>query len=66
MAVICKQLENLGTSQSLESALAALTRLDREFDRVKIEIEHESVIPRVLPGPECCEKWMNSSSDAEK
>jgi two-component system, sensor histidine kinase and response regulator len=50
MAVICKQLENLGTSQSLERALAALTRLDREFDRVKIEIEHESVIPRVLPG----------------
>ena len=50
MAVICKQLENLGTSQSLESALAALTRLDREFDRVKIEIEHESVIPRLLSG----------------
>jgi HPt (histidine-containing phosphotransfer) domain-containing protein len=45
MADICKQLENLGTTQSLEGAPAALERLDREFDRVKNEIEHESLIP---------------------
>jgi two-component system sensor histidine kinase/response regulator len=45
MAVICKQLENLGTTQTLEGASAALARLDHEFDRVKTEIEHESVIP---------------------
>jgi hypothetical protein len=45
MAVICKQLENLGTAQTLEGASAALARLDDEFDRVKTEIERESVIP---------------------
>jgi two-component system sensor histidine kinase/response regulator len=45
MAVICKQLENLGTAQTLEGASAALVRLDDEFDRVKTEIERESVIP---------------------
>jgi HPt (histidine-containing phosphotransfer) domain-containing protein len=45
MADICKQLENFGTAQSLEGAEAALARLDREFDRVKNEIENESLIP---------------------
>jgi HPt (histidine-containing phosphotransfer) domain-containing protein len=45
MAEICKQLENLGTSRSLEGAPVALALLDREFDRVKNEIEHESLIP---------------------
>ncbi len=45
MAVICRQLENLGTAHTLTGASAALVRLDHEFDRVKIEIEHESVIP---------------------
>jgi len=45
MANICKQLENLGTVGSLEGAPAALALLDREFDRVKNEIEHESLIP---------------------
>jgi two-component system sensor histidine kinase/response regulator len=44
MALICKQLENLGTAQTLEGASSALARLDDEFDRVKTEIEHESVI----------------------
>jgi two-component system, sensor histidine kinase and response regulator len=44
MAEICKQLENLGTSQNLEGAPAALARLDREFDRVKSEIKQESLI----------------------
>jgi two-component system, sensor histidine kinase and response regulator len=44
MADICKQLENLGASRSLEGAPAALALLDREFDRVKNEIEHESLI----------------------
>jgi HPt (histidine-containing phosphotransfer) domain-containing protein len=45
MADICKQLENLGTAQTLEGAPAALASLDREFDRVKTEIEYESLIP---------------------
>jgi HPt (histidine-containing phosphotransfer) domain-containing protein len=45
MADICKQLENLGAAQNLEDAPAALARLDREFDRVKTEIEHESLTP---------------------
>jgi HPt (histidine-containing phosphotransfer) domain-containing protein len=45
MADICKQLENLGASRSLEGAPAALALLHREFDRVKNEIEHESLIP---------------------
>ena len=44
MAEICKRLEDLGTSQSLEGAPAALACLDREFDRVKSEIEQESLI----------------------
>jgi two-component system, sensor histidine kinase and response regulator len=45
MADICKQLENLGSAENLEGASAALARLDREFERVKTEIEHESLIP---------------------
>jgi two-component system, sensor histidine kinase and response regulator len=45
MADICKQLENLGTARSLEGAPAALALLHREFDRVKNEIEHESLLP---------------------
>jgi two-component system, sensor histidine kinase and response regulator len=44
MADICKQLENLGPAQSLEGAQAALAGLDREFERVKNEIERESLI----------------------
>jgi two-component system, sensor histidine kinase and response regulator len=45
MAQICQQLENLGTAESVEGAPETLARLDREFDRVKNEIEQESVIP---------------------
>jgi HPt (histidine-containing phosphotransfer) domain-containing protein len=45
MAEICKRLEILGTARSLEGAPVALALLDREFDRVKDEIEHESLIP---------------------
>jgi len=44
MADICKQLESLGTAHSVEGAPAALAQLQREFDRVKTEIEQESVI----------------------
>jgi two-component system sensor histidine kinase/response regulator len=44
MADICRQLENLGAARSLEGAPVALGLLNREFDRVKIEIEHESLI----------------------
>jgi two-component system sensor histidine kinase/response regulator len=44
MSVICMQLENLGIAQTVEGASAVLARLDHEFDRVKTEIEHESVI----------------------
>ena len=43
MADICQQLENLGTAQSVEGAPEELARLDREFDRVKNEIEQESL-----------------------
>jgi PAS domain S-box-containing protein len=45
MADICKHLEGLGIVQSVEGALQELERLEREFDRVKTEIEQESVIP---------------------
>jgi two-component system, sensor histidine kinase and response regulator len=45
MADICQQLENLGLKQSVEGAPEELARLDREFDRVKTEIEQESLIP---------------------
>jgi len=44
MSAICMQLENLGIAQTVEGAPAVLARLDHEFDRVKTEIEHESVI----------------------
>jgi hypothetical protein len=44
MADICKQLENLGSAQSLEGAPLELARLEREFARVKNEIEEESLI----------------------
>ena len=44
MSIICMQLENLGIAQTVEGASAVLARLDDEFDRVKTEIEHESVI----------------------
>ncbi len=45
MADICKQLENLGTAQSVEGAPQELARLEHEFDRVKNEIEQENLIP---------------------
>ncbi len=45
MADICQQLENLGTAQTVEGAPEELARLHREFDRVKNEIEQESLIP---------------------
>src|SRR5271165_1849978 len=44
MADICQQLEKLGTAQSVEGAPEELARLDREFDRVKTEIEQERLI----------------------
>jgi two-component system, sensor histidine kinase and response regulator len=44
MADICQLLENLGTAQSVQGAPEELARLDREFDRVKNEIEQESLI----------------------
>ena len=44
MADICRQLENLGTAQSVEGAPQELARLEREFDRVKKEIKQESLI----------------------
>jgi len=45
MADICKQLENLGTAQSVEGAPQELARLECEFARVKNEIEQESLTP---------------------
>ena len=44
MADICQQLENLGTAKSAEGAPEELARLDREFDRVRNEIEQERLI----------------------
>ena len=44
MADICQELENLGNARSMEGAPEELARLDREFDRVKNEIEQESLI----------------------
>jgi HPt (histidine-containing phosphotransfer) domain-containing protein len=44
MADICQKLENLGNAQSVEGAPEELARLDREFDRVKNEIEEECLI----------------------
>ena len=41
MADICQQLEKLGTAKSVEGAPEELAQLDREFDRVKNEIEQE-------------------------
>ena len=41
MAEICQQLEKLGASQVLAGALEKLAQLEREFDRVKNEIELE-------------------------
>ena len=45
MAQICQQLENLGNAQSVERAPEELARLDLEFDRVKNEIEQETLTP---------------------
>jgi histidine phosphotransfer protein HptB len=45
MAQICLELERFGTAQNLEGAPEELARLEREFDRVKIEIKQESMIP---------------------
>jgi len=44
MAEICHHLEHLGIAQSAESAPELLVRLDREFDRVKAEIQQERLI----------------------
>ena len=41
MAHMCQELENLGTTQSVEGADEKLTQLDREFELVKTEIEQE-------------------------
>jgi two-component system, sensor histidine kinase and response regulator len=47
MAQICQQLENLGTTQSMEGASEELTQLDREFDLVKSEIEREIKVSKL-------------------
>ena len=44
MADICQELEDLGNAQSVDGAPEELARLDREFDRVKSEIEEECLI----------------------
>ena len=44
MAGLCKELESLGATHSLEGARAALVRLECEFARVKNEIAQESLI----------------------
>jgi PAS domain S-box-containing protein len=42
MADICKQLENLGTAQSVKGAAEQFARLEHEFERVKSEIDKET------------------------
>lgn len=44
MAEICQRLEDLGIAESAEGAPEQLARLDREFDRVKTEIEQVRLI----------------------
>ena len=44
MADLSRQLENLGAAQSVEGAPAALALLEQEFEKVKHEIEQESLI----------------------
>jgi PAS domain S-box-containing protein len=41
MAEICAQLENLGTTKNEEQSAEGLSQLDREFDRVRSEIEQQ-------------------------
>jgi two-component system sensor histidine kinase/response regulator len=45
MAEICAQLENLGTTKNEEHSAEELSQLDREFDRVRSEIEQERLFP---------------------
>jgi signal transduction histidine kinase/DNA-binding response OmpR family regulator/HPt (histidine-containing phosphotransfer) domain-containing protein len=44
MADLSRQLENLGAAHSVEGAPAALVLLERELEKVKYEIEQESLI----------------------
>jgi PAS domain S-box-containing protein len=44
MADLSRQLENLGAAHSVEGAAAALALLEQEFEKVKYEIEQESLI----------------------
>jgi CheY-like chemotaxis protein/HPt (histidine-containing phosphotransfer) domain-containing protein len=44
MADICQQLEKLGTTENVQGAPEEFARLDREFDRVRSEIEQEILI----------------------
>ena len=43
MADICKQLENMGTAKSVEGAIEQLAQLKYQFERVKNEIDKESI-----------------------
>jgi two-component system sensor histidine kinase/response regulator len=43
MANFCQQLESFGTAENVEGAPETLARLEHEFDRVKNEIELESL-----------------------
>jgi HPt (histidine-containing phosphotransfer) domain-containing protein len=45
MAAICKQLESLGTAKSFEGAPGMLAQLEREFDRVRGELDLEESNP---------------------
>ena len=44
MADFCQQLESFGRTENVASAPETLARLEHEFDRVKNEIELESLI----------------------
>jgi hypothetical protein len=43
MANYCQQLESFGTAENVAGAPETLARLEDEFDRVKNEIELESL-----------------------
>jgi two-component system, sensor histidine kinase and response regulator len=49
MADLCRQLENLGTAQTVQGAAEQFTRLKQEFERVKNEIDRELIQLLIVP-----------------
>jgi CheY-like chemotaxis protein/HPt (histidine-containing phosphotransfer) domain-containing protein len=47
MAAICQHLENLGIAQNTEGAVELLVRLEREFERVKNQIDGSGIYEQI-------------------